>query len=577
MDQFHSLLKRQLKKYVGEEFNINEKWQNFLLSVNNAYQQSDADRNMLERSLDLSSQELLQNNFEMRAIFQSMPDIIFRINSEGVILSFESSENESFLLPSKYLIGKKIQNIPVKSISKQFNNAINLVNEKRITTIFEYQLTIKENECFYEVRMVPLLENQIIAIVRDISKRIQAEIEILKEKEKAESANKLKDEFIANISHEIRTPLNGVLGMTQLIRDYFFENINENNNMLFEGVTSSSQRLIRTVDLILNYSRISTGEYPKRPEKINISKICEQLIISYSSAAKLKSIELSFENRATDVIIYADEYSVTQAISNLIDNAIKYTEKGSVELILYKGINDELKLDVKDTGIGIKEERLGLVFEPYMQEEMGYGRAYEGVGLGLSLVKKFLEINNATISIKSKKGAGTIFTINFDKYVEPDEVKSLTPKIVDYQANILFPNQFAESNSIKVGKISANIKIKRVLLIEDDNISREVIKLFLNQNIEIIIADSSDGTNEILKNNIIDLILMDISIKGSMNGLTLTRNLKSSKEYSHIPIIVITAHAFEKDKENSYKAGCDEFISKPFTKEELLNKIGKFI
>ena len=127
----------------------------------------------------------------------------------------------------------------------------------------------------------------------------------------------------------------------------------------------------------------------------------------------------------------ADEYSIIMAISNLLDNAIKYTNEGFIKITLYKGNNDDTILDVKDTGIGISEEYLDKIFEPYLQEQMGYGRAYEGVGLGLSLVKKVLNLNDADIKIESKKGEGTTFSINFGKEVEPFEKKNETEKLDD--------------------------------------------------------------------------------------------------------------------------------------------------
>ena len=176
--------------------------------------------------------------------------------------------------------------------------------------------------------------------------------------------------------------------------------------------------------MILNYSRIQTGEFPINPEKIDLSSICRNLISEYMTTARKKMLDLSFENKFGDAIIVGDEYSITQAISNLIDNAIKYTNKGFVKVKLYKGNNDERMLDISDSGIGISEEYLQHIFEPYQQEQMGYGRAYEGIGLGLSMVKNFLNLNNATISIDSKKGKGTTFTINFGKSLQHSAEKN---------------------------------------------------------------------------------------------------------------------------------------------------------
>jgi len=388
--------------------------------------------------------------------------------------------------------------------------------------------------------------------------RKKTELELTRAKDKAESANKLKDAFIANISHEIRTPLNGILGMTSIIKDIFAGEINKEDNDLFEGIDISSKRIIRTVDMILNYSRLQVGEFNITPCNINISLICTNLVKEFITGAKYKSLDLTFQNNCGDAAIFADEYSITMAISSLIDNAIKFTKKGSINLILNKGLSNEIILEIKDSGVGINPEYLEHMFEPYRQEDMGYGRAYEGVGLGLAIVKKVIDLNNYVISVKSKKGEGTTFSINFGKGEQPLEVK--------YKKEIV-PNIIPAPEELRK---------ELVLLVEDDLMSQVTIRRLLENSYSVIITDSSDEAMEIIKKEKIDIILMDISIRGKKNGLELTKELKASKEFSHIPVIAVTAHAFEEDKQNALDAGCDSYLAKPFSKEALLNMIAGF-
>ena len=247
--------------------------------------------------------------------------------------------------------------------------------------------------------------------------------DLVKAKELAEQSNKLKDSFIANISHEIRTPLTGILGMLSLIKDSLSSYTGRNEEEYFASIERSSRRIIRTIDMILNYSSLHAGSFPAVPGEIELSSICRNLLKEHNPSAVKKNINLSFQNNyGESVLIYADDFSITQAISNLIDNAIKYTHRGFVKLVLYKGDNDLIMLDIRDSGIGISEGKLNFIFEPYTQEDMGYGRAYEGVGLGLALVKEFLELNKAIISVKSKRGEGTIFTINFGLPISEDSI-----------------------------------------------------------------------------------------------------------------------------------------------------------
>jgi PAS domain S-box-containing protein len=395
----------------------------------------------------------------------------------------------------------------------------------------------------------------LIGVAIDMTERKQFEKELIKAKDGAESANKLKDAFIANISHEIRTPLNGILGMTSLIRDILPGKIMKEDEELFTGIDISCQRIIRTVDMILNYSRLQVGEFPLYQKILDLSSLCINLVKQFIIAAKDKSLDLTFQNNCGDANIFADEYSITMAISNLIDNAIKYTDKGFVKVMLNKDGNENIILVIKDTGIGIDEDYLEIIFEPYRQEQMGYGRAYDGIGLGLSLVKKVLTLNNTNIFVESKKGEGTTFSINFGKAIKQ-------------------PDKIAEQDIIaKIPSPQEKIINWVVLLVEDDITNQTTIKRFLGTQYTTLITDSSDKVLEILKKNNVDIILMDISINGSRNGLELTKKLKAAKEFCHIPVIAVTAHAFESDNQNALSAGCDGYLAKPFTKESLLNMI----
>jgi PAS domain S-box-containing protein len=175
MEHIHSLLKRQLKRYFGDESGIPDDWQGFMSAVNDAYREFDLDREMLERSLELSSQELLDANSQMRAVFQAIPDLLFRLDREGTLLDYKAGAATDLLLAPKELLGKRIQDIPLKPIGDQFREAIRRVHGERSVVGFEYSLTLQGQECFYEARLVPLLDDQIVAIIRNITARKKME------------------------------------------------------------------------------------------------------------------------------------------------------------------------------------------------------------------------------------------------------------------------------------------------------------------------------------------------------------------------------------------------------------------
>ncbi|MCR4416617.1 MAG: PAS domain S-box protein [Ignavibacteria bacterium] len=247
----------------------------------------------------------------------------------------------------------------------------------------------------------------------DITKIKKAEEDMKAAKELAELANKMKDTFIANISHEIRTPLNAILGYNELIKEVTLDLLSQEEKNYFNVIRTAGDRLMRTIEMIMNYSRIVSGDMPVKKEKISLNEIVGNLCEEFKITANHKSLDFIYINECGDVKIFADKYCITQAIANLIDNAIKYTKKGNVKISLRRNENSEVELEISDTGIGISEEYQKRIFEPYTQQELGWNRPYEGVGLGLVLVKNYLNLNGIDLTFTSKENVGTTFIIHF--------------------------------------------------------------------------------------------------------------------------------------------------------------------
>ena len=288
-----------------------------------------------------SEQALRNSEGRLRTLLQTIPDLIWLKDVNGVYLSCNKMFERFFGASEADIVGKTDYDFIGRELAESF-----LENDRKAMaagkpTINEEWITFADDghRAYLETIKTPMYNISgtligILGIGRDITKRKQAENELIEAKEKAESANKLKDAFIANISHEIRTPLTGILGMTSIIKETYQSNIKKEDEVLFEGIDISSNRIIRTIDMILNYSRLQVGEFNITPNKINLSLICTNLVKEFNTVAKNKSLDLSFQNNCRDIEIFADEYSITMAISNLLDNAIKYTSKGSVNVIL---------------------------------------------------------------------------------------------------------------------------------------------------------------------------------------------------------------------------------------------------
>ncbi len=510
-----------------------------------------------------------------RAVEQSPVTIIITdINSEIVYANPKATEITGY--PLNELLGKNA-GILKSGLTEQdvYKNLWDTITSGKIWS-GELLNRKKNGELYWEyVNISPIMNNENIithylAVKEDITVRKHMQEELIKAKEQAEKMNKLKDAFIANISHEIRTPLNGILGMTQLIQNSFSQYVPENNDNYFDAIRQASTRIIRTVDMILNFSRMQIGEFPVSLKPVSLSSILDNLIKEYSSAAESKSLELSFENRCGQVILTLDEYSIIQAISNLIDNALKYSEKGFVKLILYADVDNQVKLDIQDSGIGISDDYIHQIFDPYSQEETGYSRAYEGVGLGLSLVKKYLDINGADISVASNKGEGTTFTIHFRKDTERPVLK------VEFKGdNFIHEYEKLPAKPPIIRK--ARLRKPTILVVEDDGINQLFIISLLKNDFETVGSHNANEAMKFIEKQPFDLILMDISLKGGMNGLELTKLIRGTNEIPFTPIIAITGHSSPEDRKNCLEAGCNEFISKPFMDHELLEKIDMFI
>ncbi len=254
----------------------------------------------------------------------------------------------------------------------------------------------------------------LVGVLEDTTEKKEFEKQLIEAKEEAVKADQLKSEFLAQMSHEIRTPINAILSFSGLLRDELKDKIDSDFKTVFEFMEISGKRIIRTIDLLLNMSELQTGSFKVAPKKFNLQKrVLDYVYHENINEAKKKNLTFEIINRLTENEVYADEYSTQQILSVLTENAIKFTEKGEVQIVVFKNQQHNVVFEVRDTGIGISEEYLSNLFTPFSQEEQGYSRRFEGNGLGLAIAKRYCDLNNAKIKVKSKKGIGTTFTVEF--------------------------------------------------------------------------------------------------------------------------------------------------------------------
>lgn len=248
-----------------------------------------------------------------------------------------------------------------------------------------------------------------------VIERKNYEDELVYSRNRAEEAVKIKSEFLAQISHEIRTPLNSILSFSSLIKNELDGTLNEELKETFNYIERGGNRLTRTIDLILNVSKSQNNQYKIQLEEVDILKdLLKPLAYELQSTAKAKNLDLIIENSNDMLRLVCDHYSVNQLFANLVENAIKYTPEGSVKIKSFQNKYGKIQVDIEDTGIGISDKYLPKLFEPFSQEEQGYTRSYEGIGLGLSLVRSYADLNNAEIKVRSEKDKGSVFSVIFN-------------------------------------------------------------------------------------------------------------------------------------------------------------------
>ena len=387
---------------------------------------------------------------------------------------------------------------------------------------------------------------------QDITERKINEQVLIKSKEKAEESDRLKSAFLMNVSHEIRTPMNGILGFINLMKEPDLSE--EERRSFIEIVNKSGERLLNTINDIVEISKIEIGDIKIVEEEINISELIQFHFNFFKLQANEKGIELRLTQliEGTQAFIKADKQKLDGILMNLIKNAIKFTAKGTIEIGSYIESN-KLYFYVSDSGKGIPQDKLESIFDRFIQVELGNTRGYEGSGIGLSIVKAYAEALKGDIQVKSELGKGStfIFSIPYSPVVESQKV-------------------------IRNNENEKAMKTKPTLLIaEDDEVNYYFLENILSKEFRLLRAKNGEKTVELFRDNPeVALILMDIKMPGDYDGFETTRKIREKNQM--VPIIAQTAYAMESDKMKVLEAGCTDYISKPYSPNKLISLVKKY-
>jgi PAS domain S-box-containing protein len=393
-----------------------------------------------------------------------------------------------------------------------------------------------------------------VGILTDITTRKKVEEELREAKEKAEEMSRVKSFFFANMSHELRTPLIGIMGYSEILQDVIREN--EDALGMAKTIHKSGTRLLDTLNNILRISKIESERVECKPENKDIITLLKEIVNLYIPTAKSRSISLNFEFVEQEIICSIDERLFRDVLNNLINNAIKYTLKGSITVKVYRE-NGKVIIKIIDTGIGIPKERQKVIWEAFRQVSEGIGRGFEGTGLGLTISKKYIEMMGGDISLKSEEGVGSEFTIELPMTLEQKLIEN-EQAVIDQLETITPP---VTSKEIK----------HSVLYVENEVVSATFVRMVLASKYEIELAPNAKLALEKLSARRYDVVLIDINLGKGMNGLELSAEIRKIPGYVRTPLVAVTAYAMEEERIEFLSKGLTHYLSKPFGKNDLLN------
>lgn len=394
----------------------------------------------------------------------------------------------------------------------------------------------------------------LLSIVRNITERKSVEKEIIEAKNAAEAADTAKSAFLANMSHEIRTPLNGIMGMAQLMK---FTELNDEQKNNLNIIIKCSNSLVKIINDILDLSKIEADTMITYNEDFNINKLVDELHSLFANSLKEKNLELMIDiDFKIPVLLNSDASRLKQIIDNIVENAIKFTDKGRILLKIEfkdKVMGDiQLEVSVFDTGIGISEDEICHLFKPFSQVDSSLTRKYGGNGLGLAICKKLVNKNGGEIWVESEKGKGSRFAFTYYVKEAMGEVEN------------------TNKETEKFYKIRNNLK---ALVVDDDSVSSEFLKKVLKEmGVAAVCAFSGEEALDTIKTKHFDMIFMDIVLPG-ISGIDVLQRIRGIEKDlgAHTLVIAATASAMMGKKEEYLAVGMDGYIEKPIKVDELQN------
>ncbi|MEN7972604.1 MAG: transporter substrate-binding domain-containing protein [Verrucomicrobiota bacterium] len=520
----------------------------------------------LRKMVETRTQQYAKSEERLRYFFENSPDPIYILDREGAIIAANSRACKFLKMEKNELLTKTVYDIVPPEFHPSVDDNMRMWFSGELKQCEGISMASDQSVTPVELagKLIELDQQPALQLhARDITLHKEAEEKMREAKEMAEQArlaaegaSQAKSEFLANMSHEIRTPLNGIVGMVQILSETPLSSEQVNYT---ETILHSTSSLLKIINHVLDISKVEAGQMDIRNSPINLRELCDEIHLRFSPQAEQKGINLTCScHNETPSWVIADEVLVKQVLANLIGNATKFTHKGSVALHIEcrkkDSTNTDLLFTVIDTGIGIPEEQQAIIFDKFTQVDGSAKRMYGGTGLGLAISKKLVELMGGEIGMTSSQEKGSTFFFNLTLQQTDPLVATRKPKAA-----------------------TANRPDTRILLVEDNKVNQTVAKAILRKvGFLVDVAENGKDAIQQIQNKDYNIVLMDCQMP-IMDGFEATSRIRAMDgDIAKIPIIAITAHAMKDDKRKCLESGMDDYLSKPFNRQELINIVNKY-
>ncbi len=483
------------------------------------------------------------------------------LNMSGDVLYANKKARHRFQIPASGNYGNNLIKTVLACNEEKFHEIEQRILSGQGFKIEQTEIIDGVEKIFF-TSVEPLSENDIISVVVIISSDIS---ELVEAREQAITANTAKNQFLANMSHELRTPMIGILGSVDLLEQ---SKLNHEQVENVEIIRDCGEQLLDIINGILNLSKIELGLVNLNLEPCNLLNVFSRVTKIINPLLSKKGLSLKLDIPANmPVHVMADQTKLYQIISNILYNAVKFTNKGEVKFkaSIQSELNQQswLHISITDTGIGISHEQMEEIFEPFTQVDNSTSRNFEGTGLGLYICKKLLDLMNGHIWVNSNQGSGTVFHFKI-----PVEIISDSKTVHTQDSDI--SEQYQDDLLLAFNP-------RKILIVEDNKLNQKIVSQMLSAyGFEVSSVSNGLECLNILQEKSFDVILMDIQMP-VMDGYETSRFIKEDSSLNHIPVIAMTAHAMLGDQEKCLAAGCASYIAKPFKAEELVEEIKKHL